>query len=270
MKTKAITVCLHASDPEMSKMQEEIFLQDSGHFERLLIRRRCEIHPEAYKTYSEMLNTAISESSTDVVILVNDKVIPRKGELTRMVSLLDAGFGYVGLYSIGFCALTKSLIKKIGWLDERYIGGGYEDDDFLMRMRMNDIAIYDSHESVYNYMSKPSKQSVSVPLSGSEPHFLRKWKIDDTKIFKVLPEEDYTSKYGTLEDITPKEYMKWDCSVLGYCYGVGPKLGIPSGHPVDAYQGVSRVFRFEAVPYGQRFVGNRKEIIESLGEESDA
>ena len=261
MKTQDLTICLHASDAEVANNQTKIFEYDSKNFRNVNTRKRHEAHPEAYSSYSEMLNSAINDSKTNVVVLVNDKVLPSSGELTRMISLLDLGFGYVGLYSIGFCAVTKDLIQKIGWLDERFLGGGYEDDDFLLRLRLNNIAIYDSHESNYNYMSKPSKQSVSVPLSKSEPHFLEKWKLNQNRIEKALKEEDYSRKYR-LDGLENREFLSWDCSILGYCYGVGPRAGIPVDKPIENFHGFSRVHRFNVVPYGSKFVGNNRQIID--------
>lgn len=259
MKTSDLTVCLHASDTEIANNQIEILNCDFQNFTNVYIRERHKVHSDAYTSYSEMLNSAINDSTTNVIVLVNDKVLPSPGELTRMISLLDLGFGYVGLYSIGFCAITKDLIKKIGWLDERFLGGGYEDDDFLLRLRLNNIAIYDSHESNYNYMSKPSKQSVSVPLSRSEPHFLEKWKLSQNIIEKVLKEEDYSHKYR-LDGFENRDFLSWNCSILGYCYGVGPRVGIPSDGHIENFHGISRVHRFNVVPYGSKFVGNNRQI----------
>lgn len=260
MKTKELTICFHASDNDVLNKQLDVLQKDFYLFDKVNLRKRAEIHPDAYESYSKMVNTAISDSKTDVIILVNDKVLPNQGELKKIVSLLDAGFGYVGMYSIGFCGLTKSLIKKIGWLDERFLGGGYEDDDFFLRLKLNNIAIYDSHESNYNYMSKPSKLSVTVPLSKSEPHFISKWKFNEDTIEKLLKEENY-SDYSLLE-AKEKEWLDWDCSILGYYYGVGPKIGIPENIHVSNFQGMSRTFRFSVVPYSGQIFGKNKSIID--------
>ena len=259
MKTKKITICLHASNKDTAEYQLQCMSPDFLNFEECHVRLRCDIHPDAYPSYSEMLNTAVNDSKTEVIVLINDKVLPKPGELTRMISLLDAGFGYVGLYSIGFCAITKGLIKKIGWFDERYLGGGYEDDDFMIRLRLNDIGIYDSSESDYNYQASASKQSVTIPLSKSEPHFFSKWKITDDSIERKLNEENY-QKYS-LEDATTSEWLQWNSSIIGYYYGVGPKRGIPQGAPINHFQGHSRAYRFCRVPFGTTIVGTDKKVI---------
>jgi len=259
-RTKEITICLHASDESVADKQLEILQKDLSLFDKVNVRKRSNIHPDAYVSYSKMVNTAISDSKTDVVVLINDKVLPNSGELKKIISLLDAGFGYVGMYSIGFCGLSKSLIKKIGWLDERYLGGGYEDDDFILRLKLKDIAIYDSIESNYNYMSKPSKLSVDVPLSKSEPHFINKWKFNEESIEKLLKEEEY-EEYS-LAEAKSKEWLDWNCSVLGYYYGVGPKIGIPENIHVSNFQGISRAFRTSSVPYSGQIFGKNKCIID--------
>jgi hypothetical protein len=256
---KQVSICFHASDPEIAKIQALSMKDDMEKFD-VTFRIRGDTHPEAYPSFSELVNTAINDSVHDTVILVNDKVIPKKGDLLRMLDLLQAGFGYVGLYSVGFCALTKGLIREIGWFDERYLGGGYEDDDFLLRMKLHDIAVFDSHECEYDYVTVRSKQSVTVPLSGSEPHFQAKWKFDNATVKRVISEETY-HKYS-LPESNHNTWLPWRASVLGYYYGVGPKKGIPWGASVTGYQGHSRAFRFCTVPYAGSIVGSNREVID--------
>lgn len=257
----SISLCFHASDINVAHHQLNQLMDDLLDF-NYSIRIRGIVHPDSYPSFSELVNTAINESEHDIVVLINDKVMPKPGDLKRMITLLSAGFGYVGLYSVGFCALTKSLIKKIGWFDERYIGGGYEDDDFLLRLYLNDIAVFDSHECEYDYDTIKTKQSVSIPLSLSEPHFIKKWNFFDDKVVKTIKEENY-SKYDVLDSINTSEWLPWNASVLGYYYGVGPKRGIPHGSNVMNYQGISRVFRFSKVPYAGSIVGHNRIIIDA-------
>jgi hypothetical protein len=256
----SISICLHASDILIAEKQFQA-MEEELKDKKFSLRIRGEVHPEAYASYSEMVNCAINDSAYETVVLVNDKVLIKPGELSRMLSLLSAGFGYVALYSVGFFALTKSLIKKVGWFDERFLGGGYEDDDFVLRMRLNDIAIFDSYESDYDYIATKTKQSVTAPLSLSEPHFQKKWQITDEYIVKKLPEESY-QKYKSLNNFEDKRWLPWHASVLGYRSGVGPKKGIPSNmHPMQ-FQGPSRAFRFCKVPFGYDTVGTDKKVIE--------
>ena len=254
-----VSLCFHASDPEIARWQLSCMEQDLQSFE-YSVRIRGNVHADAYPSFSELVNTAINDSPHERIVLLNDKVMPKQGDLTRMLTLLDAGFGYVGLYSVGFCALTKGIIKKIGWFDERFLGGGYEDDDFVMRMRMHDVAIFDSHECDYDYATTKTKQSVTIPLSGSEPHFLSKWRFEGNLIEKLLPEETY-EKYD-LSKATTDRWMPWMASVLGYYYGVGPKRGIPQGSHVTNHQGQSRVYRFCTVPYAGMLVGANRNIVD--------
>jgi hypothetical protein len=256
---REVSLCFHSSDVEIAKKQLENISEDLQDI-IYSVRIRGEVHPNAYSSYSELVNQAINDCVYQNVILINDKVMTKKGDILRMLDLLEAGFGYVGLYSVGFCALTKSLIKKVGWFDERFIGGGYEDDDFLLRLCLNDIAIFDSVECDYDYFNVKTKQSVSVPLSGSEPHFNAKWKFDSDKVTKLLKEEDYV-KYKDLS-ATEKKWLPWRASVLGYYYGVGPKRGIPDGSNVLNHHGHSRVSRFCKVPHAGSIVGHNRAIID--------
>ena len=54
-------------------------------------------------------------------------VRPHNGQLAtaaHMLELLENGYAAVTKYSVGFMAFSKELIRKIGWWDERYYGGG--------------------------------------------------------------------------------------------------------------------------------------------------
>ena len=256
---KKVSICLHASSIDVANAQLDLMSKDLDHLD-YSVRIRGDIHPEPYSSFSELVNSAVHESLHERVVLVNDKVIPKAGDLLRMLDLLDAGFGYVGLYSIGFCALTKGLMKKVGWFDERYLGGGYEDDDFILRMKLNDIAVFESHECDYDYVTIKSKQSVSSPLSKSGPHFENKWRFEENAVKKVLPEEKY-EKYDVSTALT-NHWLPWRASVLGYYYGVGPKQGIPAGSHVTNHHGHSRAFRFCTVPYAGYIVGNHREVVD--------
>lgn len=97
-----------------------------------------------FDSFSKVINNACMLSDTDQIILVNYKARPKKEHIYKIINLLNEGYGFVGLYRFGFFGFNKNLIKKIGYFDERFLGGGYEDCDFLRRLIEYDIAYYES------------------------------------------------------------------------------------------------------------------------------
>ncbi len=140
-----------------------------------------------FPSFSKVVNSAIASAENDNVILINYKARPAKEHIYKILDLLDKGYGYVGLYRFGFFGINKNLIKKIGFFDERYVGGEYEDCDFVRRLLQHDIAYYESEDIVY--LHKPSLWNNSKAVN----FFNKKWTHDypNKKIYKNLPEEEY-------------------------------------------------------------------------------
>jgi hypothetical protein len=158
------------------------------------------------KCFSWLINKAIQFCPDELVIIASDKVNPIQSDVDRLVSLLDKGYGLVGLYRFGFFGFYKHLIKKIGWFDERYVSGGYEDCDIVRRLNEANIAYWEE-ESV-KYLHFPSSWQVLT----AQDHFKAKW--EDTNEYtctRKLPEEKYDYDIG---HTTPREFRYWTESKL--------------------------------------------------------
>lgn len=156
-----------------------------------------------FPSFSSVVNNAIVSAENDNVILINYKARPELKHIYKILDLLEKGYGFVGLYRFGFFGINKNLIKKIGFFDERYIGGEYEDCDFMRRFVEHNIAYYITEEIEYIY--RPSLWSNRI----SKTFFEKKWTHDHEKniIFKNLNEETYDynlniKKIKELLDIT--------------------------------------------------------------------
>lgn len=102
-----------------------------------------------YNSFAQLVNTCVANSYTETVILMSDKVLPRQEHVKTTLELLDKGFGLVALYRFAFFGFKKELMRRIGMMDERYAGGGYEDDDFYTRCVEANIAMYVTHDVPY-------------------------------------------------------------------------------------------------------------------------
>ena len=163
-----------------------------------------------YPSFSKLINECIEFCPTDYVIICNDKSRPEKVHFDKMLSLLEQGYGFVGLYTFGFFGFHKSLVKKIGFFDERFINGEYEDCDYMRRIAFNNIAMYLSYEIPYLEIGSSWKRS------GAREHYFKKWKEanppDDLVCIKKLREEKYN--YNLKIDKEINNFLPYDKSVV--------------------------------------------------------
>tara|TARA_R110000737_G_scaffold46137_1_gene66166 strand:+ start:197 stop:1012 length:816 start_codon:yes stop_codon:yes gene_type:complete len=229
METKEITLCCNCGwDRETVDKQMEL-LKPLDEVLDIHWNNRIDRHPDTYPSFSEMINDSITSSPTEIVIWLNDRVTPKPEDVIHIVELLESGFAAASKYSAAFFGATKELYRTIGWWDQRFYGGGWEDDDFVIRLRLANLAYYESQESEYleaRILNQPEKITPLSPKDGANgaksfPHFNKKWRQLESGITKVLPEESYP-EYDKLagpkrEDISSK-WLGWHDSILGVDY----------------------------------------------------
>lgn len=86
-----------------------------------------------------------------------------------------------------FCALVKSeLFDKLGFLDEGFGMGNYEDDDFCMRARLAAFkSVIDRHVFVHHYGSRTFRAmgiDYAALMKKSKAYFERKWGMDSKNV----------------------------------------------------------------------------------------
>jgi hypothetical protein len=182
-----------------------------------------------YDSYSELVNHAVETSPTEFVILINDRTHPKPHEVKRILYALENGYAMATQYSVGFVGFSKELFRKIGCYDPLYYGGGWEDDDFVLRLKLADLAYYESCESNYDYDWKtPLQPQDSTKGEKSGAFFKEKWKISPGEIKKVLPEPKYDYNLGDPRPDISDSWMPWSESVLGVDFKKNPEKQGPS------------------------------------------
>lgn len=183
-----------------------------------------------YPSFSKAINTCIANCPTETVIIFSHKVYPFPDEIKKILLYLDKGYPLVGLYRLAFIGVKKELFRKIGLFDERYLLGGCEDDDLLIRIREANLSFYMSHESIISseYSSWTSQFGKERPTS-TYKYFLSKWKQFPEGKRRQFPEETYDYDLGSF---TQEKFLPWDQSLLcTYLYENGPNnreyLNIP-------------------------------------------
>jgi len=176
---KDCTVIIPSHRPELAK--EAI----KNIFDMAIIK-----HNTGYVSFSKMINDCVLECPTQIVIICNDKARPIKADVLETVDLINRGFGFVALHNFRFFGFHKDLIRRIGWFDERYMGGEYEDFDFLRRIKEADIAVYMSKEVVAVEMACSWNNNISKEFN------FKKWKECVTHSERLMADEKYDYDIG--------------------------------------------------------------------------
>ncbi|MCO5388073.1 MAG: hypothetical protein NHB14_22375 [Desulfosporosinus sp.] len=100
------------------------------------------------------------------------------------------------------------MIRKIGFFDERYIGGGYEDVDFVRKLKEANVGYFESEEIDYIYL--PTSWNYEKTNFARNQYF-RKWKEEGNFITRQLAEEDYKYDIGPFQN---SNFIEFEKSVL--------------------------------------------------------
>lgn len=86
------------------------------------------------QSLTQLWNQCILLAPTDWVLICGDDAVFLDGWLEFLMARIDEGYLQIGMAHFGGFALHKSLILDIGWHDERFRGGGFEDVDWQIRI----------------------------------------------------------------------------------------------------------------------------------------
>lgn len=115
-------------------------------------------NPAGFSSFSQMINESVCNTASEYMIFVNPKVELNEHHIEYIIKELITGKCFVSVIGFGLFGTTKSLFKELGMMDERFIGGEYEDNDFALRLKMFGKAITAKLDlSKYNFLSMPSK-----------------------------------------------------------------------------------------------------------------
>lgn len=85
---------------------------------------------------TKLWNRAIIESETDWVFHSGDDSIFLRGWYETLLEHIDKGEkDQIHMLHYGGFAMHKSMVLKVGWFDERFRGGGFEDVDYGLRVQ---------------------------------------------------------------------------------------------------------------------------------------
>lgn len=223
MKINSFTICLHCGCSQKivhDQIHQLKFLENTY---KIYWNNRIDRHPEIYDSYSELINDSVKTSKTEWIILINDRTSPTVYEVEKMISLLESGFACVFLYNVGFMGFSKELIRKIGWWDQRFTNGGWEDRDWVIRLKQHNLALYESQESTYD-MSWKSPLNIPGAILSTE-FWHKKYQFTSDTIYKLIPDEIYGYEIEESKPEISNSWLSWKDSILNIQYnkpGSGP------------------------------------------------
>tara|TARA_Y100001938_G_C8065778_1_gene420098 strand:+ start:1057 stop:1794 length:738 start_codon:yes stop_codon:yes gene_type:complete len=230
-KIKKFTICLHCgcSRDVVNAQMDALSPLDLKY--KVTWNNRIDRHPDIYESYSELINHSVSTTDDEWVILINDRTHPNVDEVEKMLNLLENGYACVLLYNVGFMGFSKQLIRNIGWWDQRFINGGWEDRDWVWRIKKANLALYESLEGTYDMSWKSPLNIPGAVLSGQ--FWERKYDTSSQVVYQKLREESYSEWDKTLGDNRndiQESWMTWDNSQLDIMYNQIDRPGSgPSG-----------------------------------------
>ena len=141
-----------------------------------------------FSSFSEIINNITAQCPTEYVLFMNDKSRPNQSHVYNTLSLLEKGFGMVALDEFYFWGWSKELLRRVGMMDENFVGGGYEDVDMVLRIQEANIGLYTNN--IVPRVKAPSSWKYKIPRS----YFLQKWSY--AKLIRKLPEPTYDYDLG--------------------------------------------------------------------------
>ena len=165
-----------------------------------------------FPSFSKLVNEAVLNAKEEIVIFCSHKTRPTPKDIYKILELLKEGYGVVGLYRFGCFGFLKELFRRVGFFDERFVGGWYEDDDFCVRLKEANIAYYEDESVEYHIANSTWDHSKTYQV------FTSKWKKCGYNLIRKMPELTYDYDIGTnnkLKDIpTNKLFLPWEKSVV--------------------------------------------------------
>ena len=175
-RPKRVAICFMAGDREVAEMQMSCLNGLSFEAEEYY---RCDIDSYLCQSFSQMVNETIDDTESEFMIFINPKTIITTEDIELIVDKLCSGYCFASLFGFAFFGMTKELVRSIGMLDERFLSGEYEDNDYLIRMRLFGKMVYWGQDwNKYSYFKSRCEPSRGSSLT----RFWRKWRWKENRL----------------------------------------------------------------------------------------
>jgi len=127
---------------------------------------------------AELWNWCVMLAPTDWVLICNDDATFKPGWLEYLEEQIATDkFDMIHLLHYGGMCLHKRLILKMGWFDENFRGGGFEDNDHQLRIFESGIKDRINRTQDYKFMDHHKDVSKNGSWRGENnaPWLCQKW-----------------------------------------------------------------------------------------------
>ena len=140
-----------------------------------------------YTSFSRLVNHIVTTTEDEYLFFVNPKTHLSTEQLDSMLIDLQSGFAWTSRIAFGLWACHRQLFRVVGLMDERFLGGEYEDLDFGLRLKHHDIAsswVY--RADLYNW---GATSRWLWPRGIGQTVFDLKWEMNGAGQYRIQPAE---------------------------------------------------------------------------------
>jgi len=162
-------------------------------------------------------NHCIKNCPTDYVIIASWRQRPTIEHFNTIKEKLDEGYGLVTFDGLHFFGFHKHLMTVVGFFDEGFEGGQFEDTDFWNRLKTNDVGIFVGDVAEERNYNGETINSTWMDLGHiNKGYYDTKWTEDSPNNTLIQHKEEMNYEDRTLYKslYENKTYKKWDESVL--------------------------------------------------------
>jgi hypothetical protein len=152
---------------------------------------------EDHQSLAKCWNWILIMSCAQNILFLNDDVLVRHTFRQDFENLLKKNPDFFAINSsFSHFLLNKEIVKKLGWFDERFLGIGYEDSDYLMRLAQKNIQPKSFPcRGIVNFIApelNPSFKNISSITSNKYSSINREF-MEKKWFFNHLTGEDFDS-----------------------------------------------------------------------------
>lgn len=176
-----IAVCLNAPNLDRALEQKAALISIEDTFD---VEWDFRAERGDYPSFSQMINESVIITESEFMIFINPKTEVDPDSIHLIIEKLCSGYAIASTVAFGFWGTTKQLFRKVGLFDERFLGGGAEDDDFMYRIQQLNAACYfEYRKDAYN---NAGLQKISVNRIIARSIFEEKWITKDNQRWKSI------------------------------------------------------------------------------------
>lgn len=175
-----------------------------------------------HNTFSErqplvkIWNQCIKECPTENVIIASWRQRPTPEHFNTIEKMLNDRYAMVTFDGLHFFGFNKHLMNVIGFFDEGFTRGQYEDTDWFNRLRMSNLAFYAGDMEEQRHINGQYVQSTWLQeFEYNKNYYLSKWtESPETNTLTQKSQEVNIQDREIYKNIEPISYRPFSESIL--------------------------------------------------------